>query len=391
MFSPLGAIAQQQRNPAFSTARPNQTFVSPYNPFIKKTPEQQLMEELRKAALERPADLTVQKLEESLQKEGGVDLCAYNKLIRDEKYIESLSEDEVISLIDMASNTHFEGRKGCRNSFIFFLKEKLNQDISTSESVNALNGLYVLIAASYARKGISAYNEISQIAFEVLDPADVFATRERGWALELLFYLAQVSDRGYTMPDWEREFFEEKIAQKILRMDYLKDMRADYYASKRIKGSDILSTTNQGALISLFIQTNHVLSMKNDDPLLKQMFSTGGFNALVRGETPGFSSRGETFYIHHITPGTDGDGNMAPTLNGYRHAILANLIQVLFASYHTRSREESSEKMKTFIRRYFKVDSEGEFKNYLYVPLIGMRVATIYHEDSSLYGSSDLP
>ena len=154
---------------------------------------------------------------------------------------------------------------------------------------------------------------------------------------------------------------------------------------------NVLGASNQGTLIQLFAQANSFFAMKDDDGFLKQMVSAGGLNPVGRamaGREAGdrFSDTGENFYLHSPTPGTDGKGHFADSVNGRRHFILASLVQALFLSYNTRPQQESSARMQQFVRNYLAVDADSHFVHYLYIPLQGMRLGMAIHYASSLDG-----
>ena len=116
LFSSLGAAAQQ-------------AFTYPYSSFtfkIPKTAEQRLQEALEKAAKGRSSNWTLQSLEEELAKQGSLGICFYSSVAMDSEYIKTLSEEEAIAMIQMASFAPLRGE--CGEKLLRFLEMIVDQD-----------------------------------------------------------------------------------------------------------------------------------------------------------------------------------------------------------------------------------------------------------------------
>ena len=345
------------------------------------------LQEIQIPKATRPEGMDLYTLLESFDKNGFLTSCEYFSIVKDREYIASLNAEEAETLIWLATFVS-EEQGGCQGNLMFLIKQAMESDYDENATDFNVQGFYNLMSASYARSNAVAFNDVMEAALEQGEKMSYKGNPCKSiWAAELLFLLAEENydDFGYVMGAAHRHRFERYLENLIAKYDWVKNSRSDY-VMKGIKSSDVWNISNQASLISLFIQANSALSMKDDDSLLKQMISTGGLNFIGRGDAGRFSDHGEVFYLHHVTPGTDGKGNNPDTENGRRHVVLSRLIQALFLSYDTAETQESSAKMQQFIRQYMAVNSDGSFSHYLYMPLIGMRLGRVLHNESSLQG-----
>ncbi|WP_458401995.1 hypothetical protein [Candidatus Avelusimicrobium sp.] len=372
--------------------------VSPYaqNPFVKQNSlnlQKRIqfldgrLQEIQIPQATRPEGMDLYTLLEIFDKNGFLTPCDYFSIVKDKAYIASLNAEEAELLIYLATFVS-QAQNSCQENLMFLIRQALESDYDEKAEDFSVLGFYNLMSAAYARSNALAFNDVMEAALAQGEKMSYKGHPCKSlWAAELLFLLAQENydDFGYVMGDSHRHRFERRLEGLIAKYDWVKNSRSDY-VMKGIKSSDAWNISNQASLISLFIQANSALSMKEDDSLLKQMVSTGGLNFIGRGEAGRFSDQGEVFYLHHVTPGTDGKGNNPDTENGRRHVVLSRLIQALFLSYDARETQESSAKMQQFIRQYMAVNSDGSFAHYLYMPLIGMRLGKLLHNESSLQG-----
>ncbi len=328
--------------------------------------------------------MTVSALEQQYDSTASVSGEYLLVMFNDVSYINSLSLEEAETLAWLTQYADFRDDY-LRKELQDFLTAQLT-DYNEKAKDFALKSFYAAATASLAQGNASCLRDLMDWSLQQMEYTSQMGNSARyGWAAVLLNTFALQSG------NWNESFrmrFERKLEKIISQFHWLQWQKTDY----KIKGvkSDFLASTNQGVLISLFAQTNSFFSMKDDDGILKQMVSTGGFNAVGRAfqeEDPGrFSDDGEAFYLHSPTPGTDGNGNFVDSVNGRRHFALSYLVQALFVSYYLGDEQGSSARMQQFIRKYLMVNSEGEFTQYLYVPLQALRMARVLHDSSSLFG-----
>ena len=344
---------------------------------------------LEEAALSRRSDMTVYHIMEQYVRYGSVDGAALAAVLDDEEYIRSLNVEEAGTLSFLSQYVGYPTGNygaGWEDKLAKAVLSRLG-DYQESDPDFALHSFYAMVAVSLGHNPYM-YRMVEDWAFEQVAlasrPAD---SARRGWAAEVLANLAVVSEDD-VWPAQRREAFEWRLESLIRQFDWLQNARADY---KMTGVKNRLGASNQNLLIQLFAQANNFFSMKDKDGILKQMFSAGGLNPVGRAiagreYNDRFSDTGESFYLHAVTPGTDGKGHFADSVNGRRHFILASLIKGLFLSYHTRSWQESSELMERFVRSYLTADKENHFIHYLYIPLSGMRLGMALHFASTLNG-----
>ena len=330
-------------------------------------------------------------LRSDFEADGNVDACRYQEVMENSLYLSELKGEEIEEIVYYGHFLYPYGAENeeCTENIKSMVRNFLNSSYDEKSRFFQRDGLMLLIASALARHPAFKWS-IENAAFEQVDLAasqPVTSHRAR-WAAELLYLLAQdpveldIPVRSLQ----SRETFERRLEKQIRKFNRIKDYRTDYYVPG-VPCTDVLSISNQGALISLFGQVNNYLAMKNDDGILKSMVSTGGLNFIGRGNRPAFSDKGETFYLHHVTPGTDGRGNVVDSYNGQAHLVLHTLLTALFVSYSSRtSTQESSALMRNFIESYLDTDSEGHFASYLYIPMQGMRMAKILGDAYSLDG-----
>ncbi|MBQ7908705.1 MAG: hypothetical protein IJ311_04330 [Elusimicrobiaceae bacterium] len=329
-------------------------------------------------------------LRTDFEESGFVNACTYARVIADDAYLEELSGEDLAEIVYYGHFVYVSGsEKKCEQDIKNRIYGLLNSTYDDNGRFFQRNGFLLLVASALGRNQFFKW-EIEEMAFEKISLAasnPVTSQRAR-WAVELVYLLAQDPAEAEVpvRSEASREMFERRLERYIRQFDRLKNYRSDYYVPG-VPCNDVLKISNQGSLISLFAQVNNYLSMKHDDNILKQMVSTGGLNFIGRGDRPAFSDKGETFYLHHVTPGTDGRGNVTDSTNGHAHLVLHTLITALFISYSSRaSSDESSVLMEEFIDSYLDTDAKGHFASYLYIPLQGMRIAKILGDSYSLFG-----
>ena len=352
---------------------------------------QAVLEALQQQAFMRRPEMTVNELWSQWQAQGWVDGTVLTAILCDEEYVRTLSLDEASALAYMAQFAAPSRRYPAARWEEKLLQQVLAPltDYNEKDTDFAAKSFYAAVAVSlghHARLG----RQVEDWAFKQMEAAaQRIDSARRGWAAVVLADLAvEAEDDVWSLA--RREQFERRLQNAITRLDWLQQERTDYTVRGVENG---LGVSNQATLLQLFAQANSFFAMKDEDGFLKQMVSAGGLNPVGRAmmsdedDAPGrFSDTGENFYLHSPTPGTDGKGHFADTLNGRRHFILSTLVQALFLSYYTRQTEQSSLLMQQFVRSYLTVDSESRFVRYLYVPLQGMRLAMVLHNSSSLYG-----
>lgn len=374
--------------PAKKTAAPlsTQKFILPGLRAAKKTSAaEDFLRALRQSAFVRRPDMTAQKLIEQAAFQGRMDGHMLAAVLSDETYIASLDAEAAASLA-----YYVQFAEGGASSW----EEQLTRvvlgrlgDYNEKAADFPLQAFYAAVAVSLGHNPYMS-RAVENWAFEQINTAaNPMDTARRGWAAAVLADLA-VESADDVWSAARRERFEWRLEKLIRKFDWLQNARTDY---KMTGVKNVLGATNQGTLIQLFAQANSFFAMKDDDGFVKQMVSAGGLNPVGRalaGKEQGdrFSNTGENFYLHAPTPGTDGKGHFADSVNGRRHFILASLMQALFLSYNTRPRQESSALMQQFVRGYLTVNADGYFVHYLYIPLSGMRLGTAIHYATSLDG-----
>lgn len=331
-------------------------------------------------------DMSLQKMKEDFERNGYVSVCDYAKVMMHPAYLDGLSADEVSEVVyygHFVARNGYNGEEKCIENIEGAVQSFLNTKYDEESAYFKEDGFLLLASAALAKSRLFQHKIEDQV-FNRIEHSSSYPR----WATELMYLLVQ-PPAEYNVAAWSidyRERFENRLERLVRKFNRLKDHDTDYYMPG-VPCNDVFCITNQGALISLFAQTNNYLSMKNDDNIFKQMVSTGGLNFLGRGDRPAFSDKGETFYLHHVTPGTDGKGNMVASFNGEQHLVLYTLLLSLFISYSSRqSTEEASALMKDFVAGYLNTDAEGKFASYLYIPLQAMRMAKILGDTYSLSG-----
>lgn len=354
-------------------------------------PTARFLQALEKQAFARRPETTVLSLWNQWELQGVVDGHLFTTVFSDADYLRNLSLDEASALAYMAqfvTSTEENPYSRWENILLERVFSQLGEYDEEAADF-AEKALYEAVAVSlghHPRLG----RQVEEWAFkQVAQAASRADSARNGWAAVVLADLA-IEAESDVWSQARRQNFEFRLENAIRNFDWLKDMPTDY-TLRGVKNR--LGASNQATLIQLFAQANSFFAMQDDDGFLKQMVSAGGLNPVGRAMmgdengTPGrFSDTGENFYLHSPTPGTDGEGHFAKTLNGRRHFILSTLVQGLFLSYHTRSVEQSSQLMQQFIRSYFSADAGSHFVHYLYIPLQGMRLGMALHDTSSLYG-----
>ena len=354
-------------------------------PAKKASAPEDFLRVLREAAFVRRPDMTAQKLIEQAAFQGHMDGHMLAAVLSDENYIASLDAESAAALAYYAQFAE-GGSSGWEEQLARVVLGRLG-DYDENAADFPLQAFYAAVAVSLGHNPYMS-RAVENWAFEQIDTAaNPMDTARRGWAAAVLADLA-VESADDVWSAARRERFEWRLEKLIRKFDWLQNARTDY---KMTGVKNVLGATNQGTLIQLFAQANSFFAMKDDDGFVKQMVSAGGLNPVGRalaGKEQGdrFSDTGENFYLHAPTPGTDGKGHFADSVNGRRHFILASLVQGLFLSYNTRSIQESSALMQQFVRSYLTVDSDSRFVHYLYIPLCGMRLGMEIHYASSLDG-----
>lgn len=376
--------------PAQKTAAPlsTQKFILPGLRAAKKTSAaEDFLRALRQSAFVRRPDMTAQKLIEQAAFQGRMDGQMLAAVLSDDAYIASLDSDTAAELAYYAQFA--DSRDGSFSWTDQLTRVVLGRlgDYNENAADFPLQAFYAAVAVSLGHNPYMS-RAVENWAFEQINTAaNPMDTARRGWAAAVLADLA-VESADDVWSAARRERFEWRLEKLIRKFDWLQNARTDY---KMTGVKNVLGATNQGTLIQLFAQANSFFAMKDDDGFVKQMVSAGGLNPVGRalaGKEQGdrFSNTGENFYLHAPTPGTDGKGHFADSVNGRRHFILASLMQALFLSYNTRPRQESSALMQQFVRGYLTVNADGHFVHYLYIPLSGMRLGTAIHYATSLDG-----
>lgn len=389
-------------------------FVLAAGPVLGQTPafpwgslprQQRALDESFKKLLEqpRPRDrhtMTFERVMTDMQQNGNVDACLLLSVISDEKYLLSLDVNEAAELAAVFPYA-WMGYGDCKTKLLDFLFARL----AAAPYDPAAADFPVTVFYAAALTGLGRHplvgREVENRLFERVEAASGRADSARGgiWASVVLINLAEESPEGEwptQMSGTHRELFERRLSKAIARFDWLQSMPVDYMLTG-VKSSKAWGSSNQAVLISLFAQANSFWAMKKDDGMLKQFVSTGGLNDLGRAamhsasedsHPRSFSDNGETFYLHHPTPGTDGQGHYVDSANGRRHQVLNQLVQALCVSYTSgdRSAEEKSALIQQFVRGYLTTDRDDYFVHYLYIPLVAMRAGQTLLFASTLYG-----
>ncbi len=367
---------------------PAQTLHYPFSNSSRHTEQQsnKLMEALMDAAFRRRPDMTVNQLSQHYFKTGYVDGAALAAILSDRSYIQSLSLQEAEWLIQACSIA--EGRPGD------VWEERLLETVFSMQENYDENSEDLFLQEFYALAAVSLghhprlWRKVESWAFGRIRNTANGGAANTGWAAILLARLAVEAENDF-WSEQRRAHFERRLETLIRQFDWLQYNKTDY---KMPGMKNISGISNQQVMISLFAQVNSFFSLKEDDGFFEQMVRTGALKPLIRqlitdgGDTGRISRSGETFYFSFPTPGTDGKGNFANTLNGRRHFVLFMLVQALFLSYNTRTPEESSLMMQQFIRDFLQTDNKGQFRHYLFVPMQGMGWGAQLHDYNSLYG-----
>ncbi|MBO7237755.1 MAG: hypothetical protein J6U96_00490 [Elusimicrobiaceae bacterium] len=341
-----------------------------------QVPQKQFTKQLEKALLsavkQRQEQQTVNYLQAVFEKTGAVDGCLVASIMADSDYMGSLTDEELALLADSLENIDFTKGINCGRQMGLVATEALEKasfdETARDLSLNLFYETVLMILSDNEGTGPA----IEKWAFEQVRRASIRGTDVKSgeWASLLLLSLS-----GQENPAFDRQAFEKQLEEIIPQFDWLQNEQADYLTRLgKIKSNKVWHKTNQSVLLSLFAQANNFFAYKDDETFLSGMVSTGGLNSAGRPEgAPRFSDDGELYYLHHPTPGTDGDGHFADSINGRKHHVLAELVYALFTSYSMREdRDEASALMEKFVREYVSVHG-GEFKHYLYIPLQAMR------------------
>lgn len=375
---------------------------------------EKFMQAVKQAAFVRQADMTAQEVMRQCKYmdpgyvNGYVDGELLTAVLSDEAYVTSLGLEEATALVYCAQFVKIRDASWAERLSRVVLGRL--GDYNEDAADFPVQAFYAAVAVSLGQN-LRMWRFVEDWAFGQMElAANPSDAARRGWAADVL---AKLASRSVTVweelaiageaaledsdlqrktaiwSDVRRKRFERRLESLISKFDWLQNVPTDY---KMTGVKNALGTSNQGALLQLFAQANSFFSMKDDDGFLKQMISAGGLNPVGRaiagrGQGDRFSDTGENFYLHSPTPGTDGKGRFASTLNGRRHFILSSLIYALFLSYNTRHPwQESSLLMQQFVRRYLAVDADSHFVHYLYIPLMGMRLGMAIHNNSTLDG-----
>lgn len=339
---------------------------------------------------------TVEQLVLAQEQTGRVDACALASVLQDTSYVQELSldqADELAVLFAYADQT----QRGCLEHLKQFLFLHLTNPVSSARG-EALTAFYAMAAVSLSHN-LYVGRDVEEWAFaQVEQLARRDSNSKRGiWPATVLAVMAEeagVDQWPLVMGPGRREKFEIRLSKVIRDFDWLQNEPTDYYLVN-MKSKGLFSISNQGALVSLFLQANNFFAARDDDSFAKMMVTTGAFNDFIRFAHTGnmqtasamrFSNDGETFYLAHPTPGTDGKGHFVDSPNGHRHYALAQLVQALCVSYATRQDKQASALIQDFVRRYFETDREGHMVRYLYVPLQAMRSGRELLDGFSLEG-----
>ena len=327
------------------------------------------------------------------QQHDTVDVCVFAAILQEEEAIRQLSLDQADELVAGLAYTSAENTACLKQ-----IKHFLFQALTRRDLDETMGSFYTLAAASLSHRDIVSGKEIRNWALQQVQhiAQRQSSVEESYWPAVLLLVLAEEADPDQwpvVMSEQERQSFEQQLQKLIKDFDWLQEQITDYMLVD-VKSDALWKVSNQGALISLFLQANNFFSYKDDDAFAKALITTGGFKELIRWARNGnmevahslrFSNDGETFYLSHPTPGTDGKGHFVNSSNGRRHYILSQLVQALCVSYATRE-ADASERIEQFVQQYLEVDEEGHFVHYLYAPLQAMRAGRELLENFSLEG-----
>lgn len=401
LFSSLPLPAQTL--PAF--ALPKQKQVQSRTDAFVKYIEQQ--------ALKRREEMTLDVLLLDYADDFKVNASHLTAVLNDEKYVQTLSEEDASTLISLISFADFSTTADAQR-MVQAAASKLRVAYDENAAAYPLHMFYVL-ALSEMSHHIWLWREVQNWAFGQLNAMTNRASAaDKVWAAYVLMYMAYPGENEqnslpspyddedtrlykkalaanlYVMDENARWRFEQKLENLINQFSWLQYEQTDYFVTG-VKNK--MGVSNQAALISLFAQASSWFAMKDSDSFLKQMISTGGLNAVGRAamtnekNAPGrFLDGQENFYLHHPVPGTDGKGHFTTTANGHRHLALSLLVQGLLVSYVTRGTDVGNQDAMAFIRQHMRTDSEGHFVSYLFVALQAMRLCNILFDSASLSG-----
>ncbi len=337
---------------------------------------------------------TVENVQLQLQTYGAVDGRLLAAILQNQTYLSSLQLEQVqdLALAFAQADGYAEKLRNVLFSQIDLLSVQ-NVQLKKEEAKNQkqidtttqLLAFYTMAAASLGHH--PQHNKaVLEWAFSKVEKAalDSYSTQTAVWPSTALLSLAAGAMEGdwpYIMGQRQREQFELRLERVIRQFDWIKDQQTDY-SFKGFEKRSWRNLTNQGVLITLFLQANNFFVSKDNENALKSWFVTGG----LKNHELRFANDGSTFYISHPTPGTDGKGNFAESVNGRRHHILTQLVYALCVSYATRPGTEASDLVKKFTRRYFETDQDGNFLHYLGIALQSMRAGRELLENSFLEG-----
>lgn len=329
---------------------------------------------------------TVQSLLQEQSEKGKVDAYQLACVLADEAYIRSLSEGEAADLAWVCKFADVYSGSAAEEKLLDTVFSYLGV-YDEKDKDFPLKSFYEM-AAVYMGYNVYLRHKVFDRAFKnVQRDIQLRGEVHYGWQAALLADLAVEDEEG---DSWAGEYYERFIESLINQTNWLSQESIDY----KITGLNVsLGATNQSALIQLFAQANSFFAAKDGDSFLKSMITTGGFNGIGRAlmsndenQPQRFSDTGEVFYLSSPTPGTDGKGHFAETLNGRRHFMLYQLLQGLFLSYNSRDPAESSRLMQQFIRKKLEVNADKKFRSYLYIPLQAMHLGSALHDANSLDG-----
>lgn len=368
---------------------------------------------MQQQVLQRRADVTLETLLTEYTETFAVDGLRLAAVLNDEKYVQTLSEEEASALIGLIAFARFSGIADARK-MVEAAASKLRVPYDENAQEYPVKMFYVLALAEMGHHSWM-WRDVQNWAFaQIKAMTNRASAADKVWAAYVLMYLAYPGENEenifsspyddaqtvqykkalaanvWIMDADARWQFEQKIENLIARFSWLQYEQADYFVTG-VKNK--VGLANQTALISLFAQASSWFAMQDDDGFIKQMVSTGGLNALGRAamtnekNAPGrFLDDRENFYLHHPVPGTDGKGHFANTPNGQRHLALSLLVQGLMVSYVTQGTDTGNQLAMAFIRRHMRTDSEGHFVSYLFIALQAIRLCNILFDSASLNG-----
>lgn len=298
--------------------------------------------------VKRPANLTVQYLWDGYGQEDD-----FYRLITDRAYVNSLSEEELNQLLELAVAWPFGAVEAERT--VGFLIKELSVLYQPEAAHFNQTQRYSMLAGTLCYNTMAGRGQLSRL-LSALTNLNAGNPAQKIWFSEALANIPSV------LPGQERIYIQF-LERSIESLDYLAGLPAGLSPAEE-------PVTNQRVSEEMVAYMDSFFAHKESDSVWKTFISTGAFSP-------------HEFYFQRPVPGKGWLGGFVDTPSGQRHQLADNLIIALMSHYGMHKDWQAVER---FIHKYSSVNSQGQFKHYLLFGINGLKAARHLLDTESLAG-----